>query len=43
MLRAYVDGLLSEHGLDANRYDVDEVGRDETNPARFRREHPHGT
>jgi hypothetical protein len=41
--RIALSDLLSEHGLDANRYDVDEVERDETSLARFRREHPHGT
>jgi hypothetical protein len=34
--------LLGEHGLNPNRYDVEEVARDEANLARFRREHPHG-
>jgi hypothetical protein len=33
--------LLGEHGLDANRYDVEEAARDEMNLAKFRREPPY--
>lgn len=41
--RIALSDLLGEHGLDPNRYDVEEVARDEANLTRFRREHPYGT